>query len=423
MFDPRKYQADFPILQRRLHGDKRLVYLDNAATSQKPRQVIEAITEYYQNHNANVHRGVHQLGDESTTIYHQARQEIAEFFGAKPAELVVVRNTTEAINGIAQSWGRSHLTTDDVVLITEMEHHSNLVPWQVVTRDRGARLEFVAVTAEGTVDLADFEQKLNQPRVKAVAFSHVSNALGTLNPLAEMVKLVREADKRRPAGESPTRIIVDGAQAAPHLSINFQALDVDFYVVSAHKMLGPMGIGGLLVRRSLLESLTPYLVGGGMINQVTTQHTTYAEDLEDRFAAGTPDVAGLVGWAAACQYLKAIGMPQLLAHDQDLVRYTLQRLAEFPAITVVGPTTLVEGRTERVGSVAFVYDNVHAHDVGQILDSEGVAVRSGHHCTMPLHTKFGWAATTRISFQLYNTKEDIDALCQALHKVEEVFGR
>lgn len=422
MFNPQKYQADFPILSRTIHGDKRLVYLDNAATSQKPRQVIEAIVEYYHLHNANVHRGVHQLGDESTKLYHQSRREIADFLGAKPAELVIVRNTTEAVNGIAQSWGRSHLTTGDIMVITEMEHHSNLVPWQVVTRDTGAKLEVVRVTEDGHIDLEDLEHKLRHSQVKGIAISHVSNALGTLNPLTEIVRLVRQADKRRPDGSSPIRIIVDGAQAAPHLSVNFAALDVDFYVVSAHKMLGPMGMGGLLVKQPLLDTLTPYLVGGGMINQVTLDHTTYAEDLEDRFTAGTPDVAGLVGWAAACRYLQAIGMGELLAHDQDLVRYTLDQLQQFAKITVIGPTSLSTEMVERVGSVAFVYQGVHAHDVGQVLDSEGVAVRSGHHCTMPLHTKFGWAATTRASFQLYNTRDDIDALCQALRKVESVFG-
>jgi len=411
MFDPQKYRADFPILSRQVHG-KPLVYLDNAATSQKPRSVIQAISNYYENHNANVHRGVHQLGDESTTLFHTSRQIIADFFGAKVDELVVVRNTTEAANQIAQTWGSKNITDQDTILLTELEHHSNLVPWQELARRQGAQLVYLKVTSEGLLDLVDFKQQCQHLKsIKLLAFSHVSNALGTLNPV---VDLVMELKKYHPAA----RVFVDGAQAAPHLSINFSQLDIDFYAVSAHKMVGPMGIGGLLVKKEVLEALSPWLVGGGMIDQVTLQTTTFADDLQERFTAGTPDVASLVGWAAACQYLSSIGMNVLFKYDQLLVAQTLERLTKIAELEVVGP---LESH-HRVGSVSFIYRGVHAHDVGQVLDSEGVAVRSGHHCTMPLHAKFDWQATVRASFQLYTTFDELEALVFGLQKVKKVFG-
>ncbi len=412
MFDAQRYQIDFPILQRKIHGDKRLVYLDNAATSQKPHQVIEAISNYYQNHNANVHRGVHQLGDESTKLFHESRQKIADFFGADREELIVVRNTTEAVNQVAYTWGEKNIQENDVILVTEMEHHSNLVPWQELVARKNARLEFIFVDENGKLDLVDLQKKLQNPSVKLVAFTHISNTLGTVNPLEEVTRQIRRQNQQ-------IKIFVDGAQAAPHIPLHFAKLNVDFYAVSAHKMVGPMGIGGLLVRKSLLNDLPPFLFGGGMINEVTQNSTTYADDLEERFTAGTPDVASLVGWAAACEYLQKIGMESLRQHDQELVAYTLQQLQAFSQVKIVGPGDV----QERVGSVAFVYQGVHAHDVGQILDSEGVAVRSGHHCTMPLHVKMNLAATVRVSFQLYNTTQDIDVFITALHKVKQIFGK
>jgi len=413
-FDTSASHADFPILSRLIHGDKHLIYLDNAATSQKPRQVIDAISNYYLNHNANVHRGIHQLGDESTKIFHQARETIAQFFGAQPTELVTVRNTTEAVNLVAQTWGTANISSKDVILLTEMEHHSNLVPWQELAHREGAQLAYIAVTPDGQLDLKDADEKVRTLPVKLLALSHVSNALGTRNDIELLGQLLK---KYRP----DAKLFVDGAQAAPHLPINFHQLDVDFYAVSAHKMLGPMGIGGLFVREKLLETLTPFLFGGGMINEVKLQETSFAEELDERFTAGTPDGAGLVGWAAACEYLQQFGMAELLEHDQELVKYTVEQLSAVPQVKLIGitdPTQL----EKRVGSVAFLYEGVHAHDVGQILDSEGVAVRSGHHCTMPLHRKFEWAATVRVSFQLYNTTHDIDACVEALKKVQKVFG-
>ncbi len=418
MFDPNKYRADFPILSRQVNG-KALIYLDNAATSQKPNAVIAAITEYYQQHNANVHRGVHTLGDESTKLFHGSRQTIANFFGAQAEELVVVRNTTEAVNQVCYTWGEAQIAAGDVIVLTELEHHSNLVPWQMLADRKGARLEFIPVDDQGRVQWQAWLDSSTAllSKVKLLAFSHISNTLGTVLPLTEMAQTFKSAIPG-------LTIFVDGAQAAPHIKINFDQWPVDFYAVSAHKMLGPMGIGGLLVKKSLLSQLPPFLFGGGMIDEVTPTRTTFASDLEERFTAGTPDVAGLAGWAAACTYLKEIGMELLLQHDQDLVRYTLEQLAQFSQLRVIGPTLVPAGQEQldRVGSVAFLYRGVHAHDLGQVLDSEGVAVRSGHHCTMPLHVKYNWTASTRVSFQLYNTREDIDVLVAALKKVEKVFG-
>ncbi len=408
-FDTTSYQSDFPILSRQIHG-KRLVYLDNAATSQKPQQVIDAITDYYKNHNANVHRGIHQLGDESTKLFHHSRKRIADFFGADADELIVVRNTTEATNQIAYTWGEKNITAEDAILLTEMEHHSNLVPWQELAHRKHTQLLFADVDDQGEIDVKEMQNVLQNNHVALIAVTHISNTLGTRNPIEKIVEVVKKISPH-------TKIFIDGAQAAPHIPIDFHKLDVDFYVMSAHKMLGPMGIGGLLVKKSLLEELSPFLFGGGMINEVAKDTTTFAEDVEEKFTAGTPDVAGLVGWAAACDYLKNVGMEKLLEHDRELVRYALQQLEKFPEIHIIGPVDV----SKRVGSVAFIYEGVHAHDVGQILDSEGVAVRSGHHCTMPLHVKFHWQATVRASFQLYNTKEDIDVLIAALQKVKQIF--
>lgn len=412
MFDPLQLKSDFPILTRQIHG-KPLVYLDNAATSQKPRRVIQAIVNYYENHNANVHRGVHVLGDESTQVFHQSRQTIAQFFGARSEELVIVRNTTEGINQVAYTWGESTIKKNDVILISELEHHSNLVPWQELCHRKQARLLYIPVTESGEIDiqfLEDFDFKKNS--VKLLAISHVSNTLGTVAPLQKISDLIK---KKSPQ----TKILVDGAQAAPHLPINFAALGVDFYVLSAHKMLGPMGIGGLLIKKDVLVELPPFLFGGGMINEVTLNNTSYADDLEERFTAGTPDVAGLVGWAAACEYLSKLDRQEALLHDRLLVSYALKKLLTVPELRIIGPLD----SEKRVGSVAFIYQGVHAHDVGQVLDSEGVAVRSGHHCTMPLHTKFHWQATVRASFQVYNTQADVDALISGLAKVKKVFNQ
>jgi cysteine desulfurase/selenocysteine lyase len=433
MFDPHLVQKDFPILEQQHPTGKPLVYLDSAATSQKPLQVIEAISQYYKTSNANVHRGIHFLGDRSTKAWHESRRTISKFFGADPEELIMVRNTTEALNLVAYSL-EEQLGEGDVIVSTQMEHHSNLVPWQELAKRTGANLELIPVTDEGFLDLEWLEERVKSKelRVKVLACTHVSNTLGTINDIRKIVSLI---SKLLPH----VLVVVDGAQAAPHMSVDFHRLGVDFYAVSAHKMLGPMGVGGLFVRKDRLKTMKPWLFGGGMIDEVEEQRSTFSSNLEDEFTAGTPDVAGAVGWAAACMYLNHLNMDRVFEHDQELVRYALEKLTTIPEIEIAGPNVERVKSKElgdknlithnsyllplpRSGSVAFVYRGVHSHDVAQILDSEGIAVRSGHHCTMPLHTRMGWAATTRLSFNVYTSKEDIDALVKALGKVKAVFA-
>lgn len=410
MFDVQRVRADFPILSRKVN-ELPLVYLDNAATSHKPQAVIDAIVEYYSQHNANVHRGVHTLGDESTQHYHESRAQIATFFGAKSAELVVVRNTTEAVNLVASTWASQHVSSGDIILSSELEHHSNLSPWQRVAKRVGAELKLLEVNDQGVFKLSELENHLASGKVKLLCLAHVSNTLGTLLPLSEVLSLAKKYQ---------VKTFIDGAQAASHIPVHFDEWGVDFYAISAHKMLGPMGIGGVLIKESILSELEPWLLGGGMINEVTAQDTTYSDDLEDRFTAGTPDVAGLVGWAAATRYLSQFSWSELRAHDEELQIATRDILNEFLQIKIVGPEI---GQQLRVGSVTFIYEGVHPHDVGQILDSVGVAVRSGQHCTMPLHTKFGWLATIRASFQLYTSVAELAALRKGLQKVQKVFGK
>lgn len=413
---------DFPILRQKVHNLP-LVYLDNAATSQKPQQVIDAISNYYQTSNANVHRGVHRLSDMSTMAWENARATIADFFGAVSDELIVVRNTTEAINGIAYGWGVDAIQADDVILVTELEHHSNFVVWQQLAARKRAQFVVVNTNNMGRISLDHLRELLNryQAKVKLFSFVQVSNTLGVEQPLAEIVGLFNELYRR---DERP-KILIDAAQAAPHQPLNFDQLDVDFLVFSGHKMLGPMGFGGLLVRRELLASgeLHPWLFGGGMISSVSVAATEFHPDISERFTAGTPDVASAVGMAAACDYLSTIGMKNVEAHDRQLVAYALKQLSQVPEVTLIGPTEPVrpDQKLDRLGSVAFIYKGVHAHDVAQILDSQGIAVRSGHHCTMPLHQKQGWQATVRASFQIYTTTSEIDALVDGLAKVKKIF--
>lgn len=415
MFDANQLHSDFPILTQEIHGFP-LVYLDNAATSQKPQSVIDAVVHYYTHDNANVHRGVHTLSDRATRFFEESRHTIAQFVGAQPQELILTRNTTEALNGVAYGWADQHLSLGDVVLTTLMEHHANLVPWQEVCKRTGAVLEFVNMTDDGLLDRADFQQKIQNSRIKLVTLTHISNTLGTVNPIEELI-----AEVRSTYGEK-VKVVIDGAQAVPHLPVNFDLLDADFYAFSGHKMLGPMGIGGLLVKQRLIESgeFQPWLFGGGMIDEVHQSQTTFHPDPEERFVAGTPDVASAVGLAEACRYLTDLGMTQVKQHDQDLVQYTYQQLLAIPEVQLVGSNPL-DHPDIRLGSVAFLYQGIHAHDVAQILDSQGIAVRSGHHCCMPLHQKMGWQATVRASFQVYNTRDDVDRLVEGLGKVKEVF--
>ncbi len=427
MYDPTKIKADFPLFNQPENAN--LVYLDNAATTQKPQVVIDAISNYYINNNANVHRGVHRLSDESTKSWLDARQTIADFFGAKSSELIITRNTTEAINGVAYGWGDYRLKAGDVILSTQMEHHANLVPWQELCRRTGSQLKIIPVLPNGRLDSDWYQQNLNK-RVKLVALQQVSNALGTLHPVNWYIELAQTMG---------ARVLIDAAQSAPHLPINFSKVQADFLVFSGHKMLGPMGIGGLFVRDEILKSgeMQPWLFGGGMIMQVSETSAEYHLDPTERFTAGTPDVASAVGLAAACTYLKKLTMGMVLEHDQSLIMYALDKLAENKKITLLGvtepafvntsPVSELKGefpqlQIDRVGSVSFLYNGVHPHDVAQILDSEGVAVRSGHHCCMPLHTKFTWPGSIRASFSVYSSKEDVDRLVVALEKVITIFG-
>jgi len=407
VFDPKQVRKDFPILGRVIH-DKPLVYLDSGATSQKPKVVLDAEREYYEQHNANVHRGAHTLGDEATQMYQDARSVVARFIGGQSQEVVFVRNATEALNLVAYAWGLDSLRAGDVILTTEMEHHANLVPWQEVARRTGAKVELVKVSAQGLLDQEDYKRKLKL-KPKLVAIVQVSNALGTINPVFEMTRMAHKAG---------AVVVVDGAQAIPHMSVNVKDLECDFYAFSGHKMLGPMGIGVLWGRGNILESMSPFLTGGGMINEVYADHSTWAQ-VPEKFEAGTPNVAGAVGIKAAIEYLEGLGMDNIRKHDEDIVGYALAKLGEVEQITLLG------GRdaSKRSGSVNFIYEGVHAHDVATILDSLGVAVRSGHHCTMVLHNALGITASIRASFNVYTIHEDIERLVVALGKVKQVFGR
>lgn len=407
MFDPQVVKRDFPILQREING-KPLVYLDSGASAQKPSSVLEAERSYYETNNANVHRGAHTLGDEATQAYQAAREKVAKFVGGKTEEIIFVRNTTEAINLVAYAWGLDNLKTGDVVVTTLMEHHANMVPWQEVARRTGAKVEVVGLTEEGLVDQQDFAAKLKL-KPKLVVMVQVSNALGTINPVREMTKAAHKAG---------ALVLIDGAQAVPHMKVNVVELGCEFYAFSGHKMLAPMGVGVLWGRKEILEKMSPFLTGGGMINEVYTDHSTWAE-LPDKFEAGTPNVAGAVGLAAAIDYLEVLGMENVREHDKGIVTYGLQQLNGVKEVKILG----TQNAELRSGSVSFVYQGVHAHDVATILDSEGVMVRSGHHCTMPLHNSLGVAASIRASFNVYTTKEDIDRLVSALAKVKKIFGR
>lgn len=407
MFNSVQVRGDFPILAREVEG-KRLVYLDSAATSQKPRVVLDAERAYYEQHNANVHRGAHTLGDEATQLLEEARGAVGRFIGAPRAEEVIfVRNTTEAVNLVAYAWGGDNLKSGDVVLSSVMEHHSNLVPWQQVAKRVGARVELVGLTEDGRIDMDDYRVKLKlKPRL--VTFAHVSNALGTINPVGEMTRLAHRAG---------ALVFVDGAQAVPHLSVDVSDIGCDFYAFSGHKMLGSMGIGVLWGKKELLEQMSPFITGGGMIDEVYNDHATWAK-LPDKFEAGTPNVAGAVGLKAAIEYLEKLGMGDVRRRDEEIVSYALEQLSKLKEVTILGPTSA----DSRSGSVSLTYSGVHAHDVATILDSEGVAVRSGHHCTMPLHNYLNVVASIRASFNVYTIKSDIDALVIALSKIKKIFG-
>jgi cysteine desulfurase / selenocysteine lyase len=403
--DMARIRADFPILHQEVRG-RPLVYLDSAATTQKPQAVIDALVRYYTHDNANVHRGVHALSERATKAYEGARERVRRFINARETkEIIFVRGCTEAINLVAQTYGRSQVGPGDEVLITAMEHHSDIVPWQMLCQQVGATLKMVPVDEHGELRLEELETLLTE-RTRLLAVTHVSNALGTVNP-------IKEITRRAHARGVP--VLVDGAQAMQHFRVDVQDLDCDFYTLSGHKMFGPTGIGVLYGKAQVLETLPPWQGGGDMILSVTMEKTVYNR-LPYRLEAGTPDISGAVGLAAALDYLDSVGREAIAAHDQELLEYGTQALESVPGLRLMGRAR------ERSGVLSFLMEDVHAHDVGTILDREGVAIRAGHHCAQPLLACFGVAATVRASLALYNTREDIDALVRGLHKVREVFA-
>jgi cysteine desulfurase/selenocysteine lyase len=407
--DPVAVRADFAIFDREFRG-RRLAYLDSAATSLKPRVVAEAMSGYLNDYSANVHRGIYEIGEEATAAYEAARAKIAAFLGASDArEIVMVRNATEAINLVAYAWGRKNIKQADTIVLTELEHHANLIPWQILAQEKDADLEFVPFDDEGHL-LQDSYDVLLRTHPRLVSFTAVSNGIGTINPVAEMV---------RKAHEAGALVLVDGAQAAPHGPVNVQELDCDFYVFSGHKTLGPPGSGALWARRELLEEMPPFMGGGEMIREVKLRHATYNE-VPYKFEAGTPDISAAIGLGAAIDYLGNVGMEHVRAHELDLVEYALKVLPErVPTIRIHGP----RAASERAGIVTFNLADAHPHDVATLLDREAVAIRAGHHCTMPLHQRLNEEATARASFNIYTDHEDIDRLADALNKVERLFAR
>lgn len=400
--------ADFPILARPTSRGKRLVYLDSAATSQKPRVVIQALVDYYEQYNANIHRGVYEIAARATAEFERARVKLARFIGAKVSEIVWVRNTTEAINLVAYSWGTANLKAGDAILLTELEHHSDLVPWQLLAERTGAELRFIPVDERGIHVLDDLDRLLDG--CKLVAIAHVSNTLGTIAPLDVIIPRAHAAG---------AIVLVDGAQGAAHLPLDVKALDADFYTFSGHKMLGPTGIGVLYGKHALLEAMPPFLAGGDMIRKVEYGHTTF-NDVPRKFEAGTSNIADAIAFGVAVEYLERVGMEWVREHERSLTRYALERLStlEPRGLAIYGPRDpeLISG------VVSFNFADVHAHDLASILDTEGVCVRAGHHCTMPLMEKMGWAATARASFYIYNTEADVDALYGGIEKAARVFG-
>ena len=406
-YDLQRVRADFPILSRELRPGVQLVYLDSTATSQKPESVIEAMNAFYRLSNANIHRGVHALAEEATALYEQARAEVARFIhAAAPHEIIFTRNTTESINLVAHAWARTNLHRGDLIILTEMEHHSNLVPWQMLAAERGVRLEFIPITDDGMLDIDVYKALLAQsPRL--VGFTHMSNVLGTITPAQEMIRL---------AHDFGAVTLVDGAQSVPHLGADVQLLDVDFMAFSAHKMCGPTGIGVLYGKKSLLEAMPPFLGGGDMIKEVKLR-SFRPNSLPHKFEAGTPAIAEAVGLKAAVDYLTALGMSNIADHEHTILEYAMERLEEVPGLKVLGPPA-----DRKAGVASFTFDGVHPHDVAQVLDRYGIAVRAGHHCAQPLHERLGIPASTRASFYLYSTTQEVDALINGLYQVKKVFG-
>jgi cysteine desulfurase/selenocysteine lyase len=399
-----RVRQDFPILQRTVR-DKPLVYLDSAATTQKPKQVLDVLANYYAQQNANIHRGVYVLSAEATAAYDEARRKVQHFVNARSAqEVIFTRNSTESINLVAHSFGRENVGPGDEVLITHMEHHANIVPWQLLCERSGARLRVAPINDQGELLMDEFAQCLNA-RTKLVAIVHLSNSLGTINPVSEVIQLAHQQD---------VPVLIDGSQAAYHMPIDVQSLDCDFYVFTGHKLYGPTGIGVLYGREKLLDSMPPFLGGGDMIRSVTFDKTTYA-DLPDKFEAGTPHIAGAVGLGAAVDYLTAVGFDKISNHESQLLEYGTAALSEIPGLQLIGTAR------NKASILSFVLEGAHPHDIGTIVDMEGVSIRTGHHCTQPLMDRFGIPATARASIAMYNTRQEIDQLVRALHRVREMF--
>jgi cysteine desulfurase/selenocysteine lyase len=404
-YDVERIRDDFPILRQKPHG-KPLVYLDNAATAQKPQQVLDALNRFYTSTNSNVHRGVHYLSEQATRDYEDARITVQRFLNARsPREIIFVRGTTEAINLVANSYGRRHVAAGDEVVISTMEHHSNIVPWQMLCEEKGAHLRVIPISDAGEFSLDDFERLLT-PRTRLVALVHVSNSLGTVNPVRAVIELAHSRN---------IPVLLDGAQAVPHLAIDVQELDCDFFAFSGHKVYGPTGIGVLYGKADLLEAMPPYQGGGDMISSVTFAKTTY-NVLPHKFEAGTPAIAEAVGLAAALDYVSTLGLERIAAHEHELLTYAMQALADVPSLRLIGTAR------EKAGVVSFTLAGIHPHDIGTILDQEGIAVRTGHHCCQPVMDRYQVPATARASVGLYNTRDEIDALVRGLQQVKEVFA-
>ena len=403
--DVENIRRDFPLLTQKIHG-KSLVYLDNAATTQKPQAVIDRITRYYQEENSNIHRGVHSLSEKATQAYEAARAKVRGFLNAsQDREILFVRGATEGINLVAQSYGRVFIKAGDEIVLSVMEHHSNIVPWQMLCEERGAALRVIPINDTGELGRDEYEKLLNE-RTKLVSIVHISNALGTINPVKQMI---------RSAHDRGIPVLVDGAQAVPHLAVDVQELDCDFYVFSGHKLFGPTGIGILYGKAGLLEQMPPYQGGGDMISSVSFEKTCY-NTLPYKFEAGTPHIAGGIGLGAAIDYLNGIGMERIAAYEQELLAYATDALSGIPGMRIIGTAK------EKAGVLSFILDGVHPHDIGTILDHEGIAIRAGHHCAMPLMQRLGVPATARASLAFYNTKEEIDLLVKGIYKVKEVFA-
>lgn len=406
-FDIERIRRDFPILKRDI-GTKSLVYLDNAATSQRPVQVLAEMTRFYRDHNANIHRGVHTLSVEATDLYEESRRKVARFVNARrPEEVVFTRNTTESINLVAHGWGRKFLQAGDEVVISEIEHHSNIVPWQMLRDERGIVLRYIPMLPDGTLDLEAARQLIG-PKTRLLSITAMSNALGTIVPLEVLIAQAKEHG---------AKVLVDGAQSVPHLPVDVQALDIDFLAFSAHKMLGPTGMGALWARYEHLDAMDPFMGGGDMILTVTMERSTWA-DVPAKFEAGTPNVGGAIGFGAAVDYLSALGMDAVRAHELELTDYALRRLGDVPGVSIFGPPNA----EDRGGVISFELEDVHPHDVGQVLDTHGVAVRTGHHCAQPVMAALTVPATARASFYIYNTTEEVDRLAVAIEEVSRFFG-